>query len=95
MIKHTGTILIAPRITEKGAYLAERGAYVFNVARDANKKEITEAVRAVYKVTPRKIAIVTVPSKRVQTRGTNRTGHTSRGKKAYVYLKAGDTIELA
>lgn len=87
-------IIISPRVTEKGAYLSEHGCYVFNVAPKANKQEIAQAVRTIFKVTPRKIAIVTVPRKEVITRGTNRKGMTGGGKKAYVYLKKGETIEL-
>ena len=87
-------IILAPRITEKGAYISQHGVYVFNVATSANKFEISAAIQALYKVTPRKIAVVTVPKKVVQTRGTNRTGQTAGGKKAYVYLKKGETIEL-
>ena len=94
MQKHTGTILLSPRITEKGAYVSANGAYIFNVSPRANKKEIADAVLALYKVTPRKVAVVTVPRKAVKTRGTNRTGKTPGGKKAYVYLKKGETIEL-
>jgi large subunit ribosomal protein L23 len=94
MQKHTGIILLSPRITEKGAYVSANGAYVFNVAPRANKKEIADAVASLYKVTPRKVAVVAVPRKAVKTRGTNRTGKTVGGKKAYVYLKKGETIEL-
>lgn len=94
MEKHTGKILLSPRITEKGAYLSEHGAYVFNVAKGVSKKEIANAVQTLYKVTPRKIAVLAVPRKQVQTRNTNRTGMTAKGRKAYVYLKKGETIEL-
>ncbi len=94
MQKHAGKILLSPRITEKGAHLAERGAYVFNVARDANKQEIAAAVRELYKVTPRMVRVVAIPRKTVTTRGTNRKGKTAGGKKAYVYLKKGETIEI-
>ncbi|MDE1925056.1 MAG: 50S ribosomal protein L23 [Patescibacteria group bacterium] len=94
MQKHTGQILISPRITEKGAYLSERGCYVFNVEKSATKKDIASAVRTIFKVTPRKVTVVPVPGKEVQTRGKNRVGHTASGKKAYVYLKKGETIEL-
>lgn len=88
-------ILTSPRITEKGAYLAASGVYVFNVSRDANKAEIAEAIRGIFKVTPRKVTVVTVPRKTVRTRNTNQPGKTRGGKKAYVYLKKGDTIEIA
>ena len=94
MHKHTGAIIIAPRITEKGAYLSALGAYVFNVGRAANKREIAQAIHTLYKVTPRKVTIVAVPRKSVTTRGTNRRGQSARGKKAYVYLKKGETIEI-
>ncbi len=95
MEKHTGDILHSPRITEKGAYLAEKGCYVFNVGKAANKGEIAAAIKAVYKVSPRKVTVARVPRKTAVVRGTNRTGMTAGGKKAYVYLKAGDKIELA
>jgi ribosomal protein L23 len=94
MEKHTGKILLSPRITEKGAFLSEHGAYVFNVAPKVSKKEIANAIQALYKVVPRKIAVLAVPRKQVQTRNTNRTGATAKGRKAYVYLKKGETIEL-
>jgi len=95
MNKHPVKIIVSPRITEKGAYLSEQGCYVFNVAPSANKHEISAAIKTIFKVTPRKIAIVTVPTKSVQTRGTNRRGTSGGGKKAYVYLKKGETIEIA
>ena len=95
MNKHSGSILISPRITEKAAYLGEKGAYVFNVSKDASKKSIAAAVREIYKVSPRKVTLVAVPRKRVMTRGTNQMGQTRGGKKAYVFLKKGETIDLA
>ncbi len=95
MKKHSSHILLSPRITEKGAYLSAQGAYVFNVATDANKKEIAEAVQEVFKVMPRKVTIVPVPRKQVMTRGSRKLGMTAGGKKAYVFLKKGETIELA
>ena len=93
-MKSHAHILITPRITEKGAYLAEGGVYIFNVAKDANKKEIMAAVTAVYKVVPTHVRVVSIPRKVRMTRNTNRAGKTVGGKKAYVYLKKGDTIEI-
>lgn len=94
MNKPHSKVLLSPRITEKGAYLAENSVYIFNVAMDANKKEIAAAVKDIFKVTPRFVRIAAIPRKVVMTRGTNRKGKTSAGKKAYVYLKKGETIEL-
>ena len=95
MQKHSGTIIIAPRITEKGAFVAEQGCYVFNVAMNATKNEIAHAIETIYNVAPRKVTLVAVPGKTVRTRGSNRPGRTNAGKKAYVFLKAGETIEVA
>lgn len=93
-MKHASLTLLSPRVTEKGAYLSENGVYVFNVATTANKKEIAEAIKAIFKVTPLRVRVASVPTKQVFTRGTNRWGRTAGGKKAYVYLKKGETIEL-
>ncbi|OGC84531.1 50S ribosomal protein L23 [Candidatus Adlerbacteria bacterium RIFCSPHIGHO2_12_FULL_53_18] len=95
MKKHTSQILISPRITEKGAYLSALGAYVFNISEVANKHEVAAAVQEIFKVTPRKVTIVRVPRKQVMTRGSRRMGMTAGGKKAYVFLKKGESIDLA
>ena len=95
MKRHSGHILISPRVTEKAAYLGEVGVYAFNVAKDATKKQIADAVKEIYQVTPRKVTLVAIPRKRVMTRGANRMGMTAGGKKAYVHLKKGENIELA
>ena len=95
MQKHIGDILLAPRITEKAAYLAESGCYVFGVTGSATKADIIRAVHQVYKVVPRKVTLAAIPRKAVRTRGTNRTGYSAGGKKAYVFLKKGDKIEIA
>jgi large subunit ribosomal protein L23 len=94
MEKHNVHILLEPRITEKGAYLSAIGAYVFNVATTATKPDIKAAIKRIYNVTPRKVTTVSVPSKVVATRGTNRKGATAHGKKAYIYLKKGETIDI-
>jgi large subunit ribosomal protein L23 len=94
MDKPHSKVLLSPRITEKGAYLSEKGVYVFNVTKEANKKEISAAIQSIYKVTPRMVRVAAVARKQMFTRGTNRWGKTAGGKKAYVYLKKGETIEL-
>lgn len=88
----TKEIISKMRVTEKGAFLAEKNVYVFNVDEKANKTELTKAILKLYKVTPIKINIVTVPKKNKSFRGkvTAKKG----GKKAFVYLKKGDKIEF-
>ena len=84
-------ILMRPHVTEKASASAEKCVYVFRVSLDAGKREITEAIRALYKVTPAKVTIVNMPTKRTIVKG--RLGIRARGKKAYVYLKKGEKIE--
>jgi len=87
-------VLVNPRITEKATEKTTGGVYVFDVAVDANKKQIEKAIRALYKVTPHKIRIARVPSKKVRNARTGMAGVKSGGKKAYVYLKGGDSISV-
>ena len=92
--QHVISALIQIRITEKASMVHEAGVYTFNVAVGANKNDIMKAVQQVYKVTPRKVNIVTILAKAKRNARTGRSGMTSGGKKAYVYLKKGDTINL-
>jgi len=86
------TVILGPRITEKAAYATEKNVYVFNVAADANKIQIKQAIKDTYKVTPIAVNIVVAKPRKVIFRG--RIGAQSGFKKAYVSLKKGDTIEL-
>ncbi len=85
-------ILRHPHVTEKAAASAERGIYVFEVATDANKRDIAKAVELFYKVTPVKVTVVTIPAKIIMVKG--RKGVRKAGKKAYVFLKKGEKIEI-
>ena len=85
-------ILRSPRVTEKSTALTERGAYVFVVDPSATKSSIKKTFADKYKVTPVKINIVNLPAKATFKRGIR--GSKSGLKKAIVYLKAGDKIEV-
>jgi large subunit ribosomal protein L23 len=87
-----GAAVIKPRITEKSGILSQQGVYTFDVRIDANSRQIAEAITAAYKVTPIKINLAPVKSKAMFVRG--KSGRTISGKKAYVFLKKGDTIEF-
>lgn len=80
-------------VTEKAAILSESNAYAFEVAKTATKNSITKEITKLYKVTPMKVNIVNVKPTRVTARG--KVGQTTSMKKAYVFLKKGDTIDLA
>ena len=82
-----------PRITEKAAILADKqNVYVFEVSSEATTASVAASVKASYKVTPVKVNMARVAAKRVVVRG--KRGVKSGSKKAYVYLKKGDKIEL-
>ncbi|USN89240.1 MAG: 50S ribosomal protein L23 [Candidatus Nomurabacteria bacterium] len=87
-------IIIAPRLTEKSVHMGEQNVYTFNVKRDATKFQVRDAIKALYNVTPVKVNIVNKkPASRLQG-SRNRMKHVAGLKKAYVYLKKGDTINL-
>ena len=89
-------VLRSPRITEKAALKAEEGVYVFEVSTDATKGDIAKAIAEVYKVNPIAVNIARIPAKKVvrkKAKGT-KTGYKAGRKKAYVYLKKGETIEF-
>ena len=83
-----------PRITEKATFAAEKGVYVFEIDPRAGKQDVIDAVEAFYKVKPRQIRIAQIPEKKKQSQLRRTKGVRSGGKKAYVYLKKGDTIEV-
>ena len=86
------SVIVRPRVTEKATAAAEIGVYVFEVSKDATKTKIAKAVSVMYKVTPEKVRVVSLPAKSVFDRG--KWGEKSGVKKAYVYLKKGDKIEI-
>ena len=92
--KGAADAIVAPRITEKAALLGDRNVYTFEVRKGATKFEVRDAVKALYNVVPQKIRMVNkVPRHYMsRSRGTDRMEHGLR--KAYVYLKKGDRIEL-
>ena len=86
--------LVKPRITEKAVLKQEKeGVYAFNVEKDATKKTVIASVKAKYKVTPVTVRLLAIPAKRKYFRGA--WGTKGGGKKAYVYLKKGDKIDVA
>lgn len=88
------SVLIKPRITEKSVLLQEKShVYTFNVEKDATKRSVLASVKKQYKVTPLSVRLAAIPSKRKFSRGY--WGVKGGGKKAYVYLKKGDKIDVA
>ena len=88
------SVIVGPRITEKAVGKSEQNVYTFVVRQNANKHQIRDAIKATYGVTPVKINTVNkLPAKRmVGMRG--KVKHVKGMKKAYVYLKEGDSISI-
>ncbi len=81
-----------PLITEKNALLQAQGKYAFEVAGDANKVQIKQAVEKAFKVKVTAVNVMTVPGK--GRRVGRRQILTPSWKKAIVTLQEGDKIEL-
>ncbi|TSC61361.1 MAG: large subunit ribosomal protein L23 [Parcubacteria group bacterium Gr01-1014_107] len=90
--KIASSILLKPRVAEKATEVQKNNVYIFEIHPSATKNLVRQAVRELYKVEPRKINITKNPSKRVFVRG--KRGIKTGVKKAYIYLKEGDRIEI-
>jgi large subunit ribosomal protein L23 len=91
---NTSSVIIRPRITEKAVGKSEQNVYTFVVKQNATKYQIRDAVKSLYKVTPVKVNTVTKKPAKRMVGSRNRTKHVPGMKKAYVYLKKGDTINI-
>jgi large subunit ribosomal protein L23 len=85
-------VLRAPRITEKATDVNTKNGYVFDVDSRATKPEIIKAFQEVYGVKPIAVTVTMIVPKAKMNRG--RAGVRAGGKKATVWLKKGDTIEI-
>jgi len=88
------SVLVKPRITEKAVTASERNVYVFEVRSDANKFDIRDAVKEIFGVTPVKVRTVTSQPRQSLSRARGRKVAVKGLKKAYIYLKDGDSISL-
>ena len=90
--RHYDTIL-SPIITEKATYLSEQNKVVFQVAKDATKAEIADAIQELFKVQVVKVNTLVVKGKTKRWRG--RPGRRNDVKKAIVTLAEGQSIDVA
>jgi large subunit ribosomal protein L23 len=89
---HLYEVLRRPRITEKNAALQTQGKYAFEVAREANKEQVKQAVEKAFKVSVIDVNVMMVPGRGRRMRG--RLVISPSWKKAIVTLKPGDKIEI-
>jgi large subunit ribosomal protein L23 len=87
-------VLLAPQISEKATYVAEKNEQViFRVATDATKPEIKAAVELMFKVNVDSVQVACVKGK--VKRSGRIIGRRNDWKKAYVSLAAGQEINFA
>jgi large subunit ribosomal protein L23 len=85
-------IIRFPHVSEKTARLqAASNQYVFEVRTDATKPEIKTAVEGLFEVEVESVQVVNLKGKRKSFRF--RPGKQTDWKKAYVRIKAGQSIE--
>ena len=91
---HIYEVLRRPVVSEKTAIMTdEKNQYVFEVADNANKIQIKEAVEVIFEVEVVKVNTMIVPAKRGR-RGRNWYLRSRQWKKAVVTLAADQKIEL-
>ena len=86
-------LILSARVTEKASMQSSKNAFTFVVRKEATKGGIADEIKKTYKVTPRAINITMLPARNVFVRG--KKGVQSGIKKAVVFLKKGDTINVS
>ena len=92
------TMTLRPRVSEKAYGLSQVvNTYVIEVPKDANKVTVAKAVEVQFKVTVLEVNISNLKGKAKRT--IRKGGRATPGKdvdvkKAYVKLKAGDTLPV-
>jgi len=87
-------VLIAPQISEKATYVADKfEQVVFRVSTDATKPEIKAAVEFMFKVVVDSVQVANVKGK--EKRSGRFVGRRNNWKKAYVCLASGQEINFA
>ena len=89
-------VLRRPLVTEKSNYqVGKLHQYVFEVASEATRMQVKEAVEAVFKVTVLRVNVINVPAKRSRKSRSRKWVISRPGyKKAIVTLSPDDTIQI-
>jgi large subunit ribosomal protein L23 len=86
-------VLLAPQVSEKSTFVAEKNEQVvFRVTSDATKPEIKAAVELLFKVQVESVQVLNVKGK--EKRFGKFMGRRNNWKKAYVSLKPGQEINF-
>ena len=85
-------IIIRPIVSERSYALMEENKYTFEVARNANKYQIKDAVEELFSVHVTRVNTINVKPKTKRVRYI--AGKTRQWKKAVVTLAVGVSIEI-
>lgn len=86
-------VIMRPLLTEKGTTMEEaHNKFLFEVALDANKIEIRQAVEKIYDVKVMGVNVQVVPGK--EKRVGRSVGYRRKWKKAIVTLAEGSSIDF-
>lgn len=85
-------IIVRPIVSERSYAQMEENRYTFEVAKDANKYQIKDAVEELFGVKVVRVNTLNVKPKNKRVRYV--AGKTRTWKKAVVTLAEGDTIEI-
>jgi large subunit ribosomal protein L23 len=86
-------IIVRPVITEKATKIREKeNKYTFIVSKDADKIQISKAIKEMFNVNPIKINVINCHGKLKRVR--YRYGFSSSYKKCIVTLKQGEKISI-
>lgn len=86
-------VIRRPVITEKSTMAAEQNKVVFRISPDADKKQVKDAVEALFGVKVTKVNTIKAKGKTKRFRG--RLGQRSDSRKAIVTLAEGQSIDIA
>ncbi|PPR77608.1 MAG: 50S ribosomal protein L23 [Alphaproteobacteria bacterium MarineAlpha2_Bin1] len=85
-------IIRSPVVTEKSTFISEYNQIVFNVAIDSSKREIKEAIEALFKVKVKNVNTLRQNGKIKRFKGT--VGKRPESKKAFITLEEGNSIDV-
>lgn len=85
-------IIIRPIVSERSYAAMEENKYTFEVARNANKHQIKDAIEELFNVHVVSVNTLSVKPKKKRVRYI--AGYTRQWKKAIVTVAEGDSIEI-
>lgn len=86
-------VILSPHISEKASVVGEKqNEYIFEVAKDATKSEIKDAIEFLFNTKVKAVRVVNVPAKKRTFR--NIEGRKKGWKKAYISLLADQKLDI-